>query len=119
MLKLITFDKPDLLIGLSILVCFLFVFWRQRRGLPYLLFFSIFWLYLLVLLLFKSRFHAIDINDAIFSGLGVLIVYAIFRVFAWLYVEIAEHFDYQHKWFLADTYGATFYARDPERSKNA
>lgn len=205
MLKLITFDKPDLLIGLSILVCFLFVFWRQRRGLPYLLFFSIFWLYLLVvvstvlfpivinlqdsqasffptvnflpfyfgdcsvpfscgkdvilnilltipfgfginfllrvkprsflwlaptiglmfelaqllvLLLFKSRFHAIDINDAIFNGLGVLIGYAIFRVFAWLYVEIAEHFDFERKWFLADIYRVTSYARDPERSKN-
>jgi glycopeptide antibiotics resistance protein len=205
-MKLIIFDKLDLLIGLSVLVCLLFVFWRQRRSLPYLLFFSIFWLYLLVvvstvifpividlqaswasffpdinfrpfyfgacsiplscakdvilnilltvpfgfgvnfllkvkprsflwlaptiglmfelsqllvLLIFKSRFHAIDINDAIFNGIGVLIGYALFRVFAWVYVESAKHFDFKRKWLLADIYRVASYAWDPERSKNA
>jgi glycopeptide antibiotics resistance protein len=190
-LKLITFDSLELLIGLSILVCFLLVFWRQGRRLPYLVFFSIFWLYLLVVvstvifpivvsrvdpqaslladtnllpfhfgacsipfscakdvilnslltipfgfgisfllrikprsllwlapaiglvlelsqllvvLVFKSRFHAIDINDAIFNGLGVLIGYAIFSVFARVYVKLAEHFDIKHKWLLTDIY---------------
>jgi glycopeptide antibiotics resistance protein len=206
MLKLIQFDKLDLLIGLSILVCLLIVFWRQRRSLPYLLFFSIFWLYLLVvvstvifpividlkdntagffpdinflpfyfgdcsiplscakdvilnilltipfgfginfllrvkprsflwlapaiglmfelaqffvLLVFKSHFHAIDINDAIFNGMGVLIGYAIFRVFARVYVESAERFDFKHKWLLADIYSVASYAWTPGRSKNS
>jgi glycopeptide antibiotics resistance protein len=205
-MKLITFDKLDLLIGLSILVCLLFVLWRQRRSLPYLILFSIFWLYLLVvasnvifpiviklggsqpsifpnmnlvpfyfggcsipfscardvilnilltipfgfgisflvpvkprailwialivglmlelsqllvLLVFKSWFHAIDINAAIFNALGVLIGYGLFRVFAWVYVGIAEHFDLKHKWFLADIYSVASYSRDPEGSKNA
>ncbi len=206
MLKLITFDKLDLLIGLSILVCLLFVLRGRRQSLPYLLFFSIFWLYLLVivstvifpivinleggqaslfpsmnllpfyfgdcfipfnclkdvvmnilltipfgfginfltrvkprsffllapavglvlelsqllvLFVFQSWFHAIDINDAIYNAIGVLIGYAIFRVFAWAYVGIAEHFDFKHKWLLADIYSVVFYAGDPERSKSA
>jgi glycopeptide antibiotics resistance protein len=74
---------------------------------------------LLVVLVFKSRFHAIDINDAMFNGLGVLIGYAIFRVFSRVYVKLAEHLDFKHKWLLADVYNVASYAWDPERSKHA
>jgi len=171
MLKFINFDKLDLLIGLFVLVCLLSVFWRQKRRASYILFFSIFWLYLLIVistvifpivinrgvgdarfspninlipfyfgacsipfsclegvimnilltipfgfginflrrvrpksflwlapttglvfefsqliisLTFKSRFRVIDINDVIFNSIGVLIGFAIFRVFAWI-----------------------------------
>jgi glycopeptide antibiotics resistance protein len=206
MLKLIYFDKLDLLIGLFILVCLLFVIWRQRRSLPYLLFFSGFWIYLLVVvsrvvfpivinlngskasffpginlipfqfgacsialscveeviknilftvpfgfginfllrvkprsflwlapatglmlelsqlivtIIFRNHFHVFDINDVIFNSLGILIGYAIFRVFAWGYVKIAEYFDFKHKWLLADIYGVASYAQDSDRSKNA
>lgn len=205
-MKLIVFDKLDILIGLCILVCLLIVLWRRQRSLPYLLFFSILWLYLLVVVstvifpividpqggqaslfseinllplyfgacsvafsclkdvllnilltvpfgfginfllrvkprsflwlapsiglvlelsqlivvvVFRSRFHAIDINDAIFNAIGVLIGYALFRLFAWVYVEIAHYFSFQHKWLLADIYSVASYAWNPVSSKNA
>ena len=69
--------------------------------------------------MFKSRFRAVDINDVIFNGIGVLIGYAIFRVFAWVYVKIAESFDFKQKWLLGDIYEVAAYARDSDRSKNA
>ena len=74
---------------------------------------------LFVLVIFKSWFHAIDINDAISNGLGVLIGYAIFRVFARVYVKIAESSGFKHKWLLADIYRVASYARHPEASRDA
>jgi glycopeptide antibiotics resistance protein len=44
---MIYFDETDLLIGIAILFFTLPVLWWEKRNLSYLLFFSIFWLYLL------------------------------------------------------------------------
>jgi glycopeptide antibiotics resistance protein len=204
MLKLITFDELDLLIGLSVLVCLLPIVWRQKRSVPYLLFFSIFWVYLLAVvqavvfpilinlessnttftpninlipfafgncsmlylcvrsiienilltvpfgfginfllpikprsifwlavvtglmfelsqliisLVFRSGFRVVDINDVIFNSIGVLIGYVIFRLFAWVYLKIAEYFDFKHKWLFVDIYNVAFRAQVNSKSK--
>jgi len=44
---MVYFDETDLLIGIIILFAILPVVWWKKRNLSYLLFFSIFWLYLL------------------------------------------------------------------------
>lgn len=44
---LIDFDATDLLIGMAILPVLLFILWRQKKSGTYLLFFSVFWIYLL------------------------------------------------------------------------
>lgn len=44
---LIWFDTVDLLIGIAILLVLLFILWRRKRSWLYLLFFSVFWVYLL------------------------------------------------------------------------
>ena len=205
-MKLILFDTLDLFVGLVILACLLFVIWRRGRSLPYLLFFSVFWMYLLVVVskvvlpiviglndsnaafspdinlvpfqyaacsmparcaaeviqnmlltvpfgfginfllrvkprslvwlapatglalelaqlavtvIFKSHFHVFDINDVISNGLGVLIGYAIFRVFAWGYVKLADHLGLTQQWLLADIYAVASSPQDPRRSKSA
>ena len=46
--KLIRFDGSDFLIGVGVLFVLLIFLWQQKRRLSYLLFFSIFWIYLLV-----------------------------------------------------------------------
>jgi glycopeptide antibiotics resistance protein len=45
---LIRFDENDFLIGLGVLCGLLLVFWWQKRSFSSLVFFSIFWVYLLV-----------------------------------------------------------------------
>jgi glycopeptide antibiotics resistance protein len=43
----ILFDNNDFLVGIAILCVVLFILWRKKRSWSYLLFFSIFWIYLL------------------------------------------------------------------------
>jgi glycopeptide antibiotics resistance protein len=45
---LIRFDANDLLIGLVMLCICLVVLWQRKHNLPYLIFFSIFWIYMMV-----------------------------------------------------------------------
>ena len=45
---LIRFDGTDFLVGMGILCILLPILWWRKRSLSYLLFFSIFWIYLLV-----------------------------------------------------------------------
>jgi glycopeptide antibiotics resistance protein len=59
---------------------------------------------LVISLVFRSGFRAIDINDVIFNGIGVLIGYGLFRLFAWLYVRIAEYFNLKHRLIFSDVY---------------
>jgi glycopeptide antibiotics resistance protein len=188
---MIYFDETDLLIGIVILFATLPFLWWKKRNLSYLLFFSIFWLYLLnvvsvavfpffintnytdafrpsinlipfyfgdcrqlpelcvrsiieniilaipfgfginflvrikpknifwlafavgfvfelsqliISLVFRSGFRSTDINDVILNGAGVLIGYAVFRLFAWLYLKLTERFNFQHKFIFADVY---------------
>jgi glycopeptide antibiotics resistance protein len=205
---LIEFDWYDLLIGIGILILFLPVLWWRRRNLSYLLFFSIFWIYLLAVvqaiffpftintndtgvifspsinlipfyfgscftympelcirgiieniiltipfgfginflvrvkprnffwlaisvglgfefsqlvisLAFRSGFRAIDINDVILNATGVLLGYAFFRAFAWVYLKATEYFGIKHKWLFADIYDVVFQTQAAGRSKNA
>jgi hypothetical protein len=57
---LILFDGLDWLIGLIILLGLLAVLWRRKHSLSYLLFFSIIWIYLLVVV--QSVFFPFVIN---------------------------------------------------------
>jgi len=52
-------------------------------------------LQLLISLIFQSGFRAIDINDSLLNALGVLIGYALFRIFAWGYLTILKRFTIQ------------------------
>ena len=47
---------------------------------------------LIISIVFRSGFRAIDINDVILNGAGVLVGYGIFRGFAWLYIKLANNF---------------------------
>jgi glycopeptide antibiotics resistance protein len=52
-----------------------------------------------------TRFYrAIDISDVILNGLGVLIGYLLFRVFAWLYVRGADRFGLPRSGLLGYVY---------------
>ena len=57
---IIYFDKHDLLIGIGLLVILLPILWWRKRSYSYLLFFSIFWAYLLVVV--KTVIFPIAIN---------------------------------------------------------
>ena len=74
---------------------------------------------LIISLVFRSGFRAVDINDVIFNGIGVLVGYALFRVFAWVYLMMAAYFGLRHKWLFADIYEVAFQAQVIGRSKNA
>jgi glycopeptide antibiotics resistance protein len=188
---MIDFSERDLLIGIGMLCLILPVLWWRKRSLSYLLFFSIFWVYILAVvravifpivisndlidsefsvsmnlrpfyfsdcsmfnlcvkdvvdnilltipfgfginflirikpknilwlslmvgivfefsqlvisLTFRSGFRAIDINDVIFNGIGVLIGYGLFRLFAWAYVRVAKYINLKYMVILSDVY---------------
>ncbi len=46
---MLDFDILTWFIGILILVLLLFILWKQKRTLSYLIFFSVFWIYLLIL----------------------------------------------------------------------
>ncbi len=203
----IDFDGNDLLIGIGILCVLLPVLWWQKRKFSYLLFFSLFWIYLLKVIavvifpfaidteytgtifipsvnlipfyfgscfmlvnlcvrsiienivlavpfgfginflakiksknilwlafavgfifefsqffisfVFRSSFRATDINDVILNGTGVLIGYALFRLFAWLYLKITECFNFKHRLIFADIYEIAIQTQVAGRSKTA
>ncbi|HEX7568328.1 MAG TPA: VanZ family protein [Anaerolineaceae bacterium] len=205
---LIYFDKYDFLIGIGILVVLLPILWWRKRNLSYLLFFSLFWVYLLAVvavvcfpiainadsggatftpsinlipfyfgscfsnmpelcvrgiidniiftipfgfgvnflvrvkpgnffwlaiavglgfefsqlmlsIAFRSGFRAVDINDVILNATGVLLGYALFRAFAWVYIKATQHFDIKHKWLFADIYNVVFQTQVADKPKKA
>ena len=189
---MVYFDIHDFLIGVGLLAVLLPVVWWRKRNLSYLLFFSLFWVYVLAVVqavifpffinpapnaadftpslnlipfyfggcfnmpalcltgiaenilltipcgfginflvrirpknilwlalavgfglelaqlcvtpLFRSGFRAVDINDVILNAAGVLLGYALFRAFAWLYRRAITHFGFKPKWLFADIY---------------
>ena len=188
---LIHFGKVGFLIGMGLLIILLPVVWWRRRNLSYLLFFSIFWVYLLFvvkivifpvaintnyggprimprinlvpfyvsycsilvncvigilgnivltlpfgfginflvrvkrgnflwlaisvglvfelsqLLLsvtFNNNFRSVSINDVLLNATGVLLGYALFRVFAWAYLKLTKYFSIKPKGLFADIY---------------
>ncbi len=62
---------------------------------------------LIISLIVRNGFRAVDINDAILNAAGVLIGYALFRLFARIYMKTANHFGLKSKWLLADIYEVT------------
>jgi glycopeptide antibiotics resistance protein len=204
---MIYFDIYDFLIGVGILCVVLPIVWWRKRNLSYLLFFSLFWVYMLAVvqavifpfvintaaraasftpsinlipfyfgncfilpaqctrgvvenilltipfgfginflarvrprgifwlalavglgfelsqfcisMLFKSGFRGTDINDVIFNATGVLLGYALFRAFAWLYLKATEYFGFKHKWLFADIFDVVIQSQATDRSKNA
>jgi glycopeptide antibiotics resistance protein len=45
---------------------------------------------IIISLIFRSPFRSIDINDVILNAIGVLLGYGCFRIFAWLYLMMAQ-----------------------------
>jgi glycopeptide antibiotics resistance protein len=74
---------------------------------------------LIISLVFRSGFRAVDINDAILNAFGVLIGYSLFRIFAWIYLKISAHFAIRKKWLLSEIYDVAFQALAPDEPKNA
>jgi glycopeptide antibiotics resistance protein len=171
-----------IVVGISILAILLVVLWHRKKGIPYLFFFSIFWIYLLyvvgvivfpfpiiktstgeifrpsinliifyfgscgelanscfmniigniliavpfgfginfiarvrtkdilwlalmvglmfegtqliISLVFKSSYRSIDINDVVLNAIGVVLGYGCFRIFAWLYLAVAQRLNF-------------------------
>jgi glycopeptide antibiotics resistance protein len=74
---------------------------------------------LLVSIAFRSGFRAVDINDVILNATGVLLGYALFRVFAWVSIKATELFGIRPKWLFADIYDVAFQTQAADRSENA
>jgi glycopeptide antibiotics resistance protein len=52
-------------------------------------------LQLLISLVFQSAFRSVDINDTLLNAFGVLVGYAVFIMFAWLYRTLLARFAIQ------------------------
>ena len=72
---------------------------------------------LCISMLFRSGFRAIDINDVIFNAAGVLMGYALFRAFAWLYIRTTVYFGFRPKWLAADIYDVAIQTHAADKSK--
>ncbi len=59
---------------------------------------------LVISLIFRSGFRAVDINDAILNATGVLLGFTLFRGFAIIYMKATERFRLKHKGLFADIY---------------
>jgi glycopeptide antibiotics resistance protein len=75
-------------------------------------------LQLVIAYIFKSGFRAVDINDAMLNAAGVLLGYALFRVFARVYLEISSHFGFKQKWLFADIYKVVIQTHAADRKAN-
>jgi glycopeptide antibiotics resistance protein len=52
---------------------------------------------LIISLVFRSPFRAVDINDVILNAIGVWLGYGFFRIFGWLYLYITQKFEINNK----------------------
>lgn len=73
---------------------------------------------LIISMVFQSSFRAVDINDTILNSAGVLIGYALFRLFAWFYLTITDHFKIRHSMIFADIYEVVLQTRSVDSSKS-
>jgi glycopeptide antibiotics resistance protein len=74
---------------------------------------------LIISMVFRSSFRATDINDTILNGAGVLIGYALFRLFAWFYLTITDHFKIRHSMIFADIHKVVLQTRPVDISKTS
>jgi glycopeptide antibiotics resistance protein len=72
---------------------------------------------LIISLIFRSGFRSIDINDVMLNALGVLLGYALFIIFAWVYLKFGDHFKIKYKGLFADIYAVAVQTRTMEKSK--
>jgi glycopeptide antibiotics resistance protein len=70
---------------------------------------------LFISLALKSGFRSVDINDVIFNSMGVLIGYALFRLFAWVYLKIIDQFPFKNKGLFRELYDVAFQAQSAGR----
>jgi len=66
---------------------------------------------LIISLIVGYPYRYIDINDVLMNALGVLIGYAIFRIFAWLYLWTTQRFDIQFEGLGAYIYDVAHQAQ--------
>ena len=59
---------------------------------------------LIISLVIRSPFRAVDINDVILNALGVWFGYSIFRIFGSLYLYITQRFEINNKYIFAYIY---------------
>ena len=59
---------------------------------------------LIVSLVFRSPFRVVDINDVILNAVGVWLVYALFRIFGFLYLFVTKRFEMRHRFLFAYVY---------------
>ena len=59
---------------------------------------------LIISLILRYPYRVIDINDVILNGLGVLVGYIIFRIFAWLYLWVTQRSSIKHGGLAAYIY---------------
>lgn len=88
----------------------LFVVFIQTRQIPVLAVvvgLGIEGIQLVIGLLLRYPYRIIDINDAILNALGVLLGYALFRVFAGLYLQATDRFRLQHHGLTAYVYAVS------------
>ncbi|MBI2758633.1 MAG: VanZ family protein [Chloroflexi bacterium] len=55
----------------------------------------------LVISLGAGVYRTVDITDVLLNATGILLGYGIFRIFAWLYLVITQHFKITHRGLLA------------------
>ena len=66
----------------------------------------------------RSSFRAVDVNDVILNAAGVLLGYAFFRFFAWVYLKSSDHFNIVHKRLFEDIYDVAFQAQASGKPNN-
>lgn len=52
---------------------------------------------LFISLLLRYPYRVVDINDSILNAMGVLLGYGLFRIFAWICIEVTRQFEINHK----------------------
>jgi glycopeptide antibiotics resistance protein len=74
---------------------------------------------LIISLVFRNGFRAVDINDAIFNALGVLLGYSLFRLFAQAFLRITAHSGIREKWLFSEIHDVAFQVQPSDKSRNA
>ena len=88
------FDLLTVLFGLIWIGIVTFLRLKKEKSLIYLIFFTIFYVYLFKVLdytLFQITFRVADINDVIFNTVGVAVGYILFVGFVRIYRHISHN----------------------------
>lgn len=71
---------------------------------------------LIISLILRYPYRVVDINDVLMNTLGVLVGYAIFRLFSWLYLLATKHFHIKHEGLSAYIYHIVANHPRPEKT---